>query len=137
MAFAKRQLAAHWSGKQSYLKDRIPANICSSVVYKFKCSSCQATYYGKTSCHFIVRCREHLGINKKGISIKGASLSIRDHLTVCPGWEKIDVRVFYFEPAKVIFQLHISYITRCKKPDVKISMRSGDAALQSCKFHKT
>ena len=36
--------------------------------------------YGKTSRHFIVRCREHLGINKKGISIKGASSSIRDHI---------------------------------------------------------
>lgn len=27
-------------------------------VYKFTCISCQATYYGKTSCHFTVRCRE-------------------------------------------------------------------------------
>ena len=61
-------------------KDRIPANICSSVVYKFTCSSCQATYRGKTSRHFIVRCRETFGINKKGISIKGASSSTRDHI---------------------------------------------------------
>ena len=52
----------------------------SSVVYKFTCSSCQAAYYGKTSRHFVVRCREHLGINKKGISIKSASSSIRDHI---------------------------------------------------------
>ena len=51
-------------------KDHIPTNIYSSVVYKFTCSSCQATYYGKTSRHFVVRCREHLRINKKGISIK-------------------------------------------------------------------
>ena len=35
----------------------------SSVVYKFSCSSCKATYYGKTSRHFIVRCREHIGVN--------------------------------------------------------------------------
>ena len=35
----------------------------------------------KTSRHFVVRCREHLGINKKGISIKGASSSIGgDHI---------------------------------------------------------
>ena len=61
-------------------KDHIPTNICSSVVYKFTCSSCQAAYYGKTSRHFVVRCREHLGINKKGISIKSASSSIRDHI---------------------------------------------------------
>ena len=61
-------------------KYRIPTNICSSVVYKFACSSCQTTYYGKTSRHFVIRYREHLGINKKGISIKGASSSIRDHI---------------------------------------------------------
>ena len=36
--------------------------------------------FTKTSRHFVVRCREHLGINKKGISIKGASSSIRDHI---------------------------------------------------------
>ena len=35
---------------------------------------------GVMFCHFVVRCREHLGINKKGISIKSASSSIRDHI---------------------------------------------------------
>jgi len=45
------------------------------------CNSCQATYYGKTSRHFIVRCREHLGINRKGNSVKGAVKSaITDHV---------------------------------------------------------
>ena len=44
------------------------------------CSSCQAIYYGKTSRYFIVRCREHLGINKKGKSVNGASSAIRDHI---------------------------------------------------------
>ena len=60
--------------------DRAPSHIRSSVVYKCSCSSCKATYYGKTSRHFIVRCREHLGVNKKGKSIKGAPSSIRDHI---------------------------------------------------------
>ena len=40
----------------------------------------KATYYGKTSRHFIVRCREHIGVNKNGKSIKGAPSSIRDHI---------------------------------------------------------
>ena len=61
-------------------KDRAPKHARSSIVYKFTCSSCKATYYGKTSRHFIVRCREHLGVNKKGKSIKGVSSSIRDHI---------------------------------------------------------
>ena len=36
-------------------------------------------YNGKTSCHFIVRCRELLGINKKSNSVNGASSAISDH----------------------------------------------------------
>ena len=60
--------------------DRVPSHVCSSVVYKFTCSSCQATYYGKTSRHFIVRCREHLGINKKGNSVKVTLSAFRDHI---------------------------------------------------------
>ena len=46
-------------------KDRAQSHGCSSVVCKFTCSSCKATYYGKTSCHSVVRCREHLGVNRK------------------------------------------------------------------------
>ena len=59
-------------------KDRIPSNLRSSVVYKFTCSSCKAAYYGKTSRHFIVHCREHLGINKKGKAIKSSMLVALD-----------------------------------------------------------
>ena len=62
------------------LKDRVPSHVCSSVGHKLTCSSCQATYYGRTSRHLIVRCRAHLGINKKGNSVKGASPAIRDHI---------------------------------------------------------
>ena len=61
-------------------KDRVPSYICSSVVYKFTCSSCHAIYYGETSRHFIVCCTEHLGINRKGNSIKGALSAIKDHI---------------------------------------------------------
>ena len=57
-------------------KDRVSSRVYSSVVYKVTCSSCQATCYGKTSRHFIVHCIEHLGINKKGNSVKGASSAI-------------------------------------------------------------
>ena len=62
------------------LNDCVPAQICCSVAYKVTCSSCQATYFSKTSRHFIVRCREYLGINEKGLNIKGACSSIRNHI---------------------------------------------------------
>ena len=38
------------------------------------------TYYGKTSRHFVVRCRGRLGVNKKGKSMKGVSSPTRDHI---------------------------------------------------------
>ena len=41
---------------------------------------CHALYYGKTSRNLITRCREHLGINKAGLKIKGSSSAIRDHI---------------------------------------------------------
>ena len=44
-------------------KDKIPSFLRSGIVYKFKCGSCNATYYGKTKPHFKVRMCEHLGIS--------------------------------------------------------------------------
>ena len=41
-------------------KDQIPIFLRSGIVYKFKCSGCNATYYGKTKRHFKVRMCEHL-----------------------------------------------------------------------------
>ena len=44
-------------------KDKIPSFLRSGIVYKFKCGSCNATYYGKTKPHFKVRMCEHLEIS--------------------------------------------------------------------------
>lgn len=44
-------------------KDQIPLNLRSFVIYKFKCSSCNATYIGKTFRHFKRRAGEHLGVS--------------------------------------------------------------------------
>ena len=62
-------------------KDRFANLMCSNVIYKYTCSGCDATYYGKTNRHLIVRCREHLGINKAGQKIKSNSSSIGDHIS--------------------------------------------------------
>ena len=35
----------------------------SLIYYKFRCSSYNATYYGKTKCHFKVRFSEHMGVS--------------------------------------------------------------------------
>ena len=56
--------------------------MCSSVIYKYTCSSCNATYYGKTTRNLKVRCMEHLGINRSGHKTNSSGQSsIGDHIT--------------------------------------------------------
>ena len=43
-------------------KDKVPVNILSNIVYKFKCEQCDATYYGETKRHLQTRIAEHKGI---------------------------------------------------------------------------
>ena len=62
-------------------KDRFANLMCSNAIYKHTCSGCDATYHGKTKIHLIVRCREHLGINKAGQKINSNSSSIGDHIS--------------------------------------------------------
>ena len=62
-------------------KDRFPSLVCSNVVCKFSCSGCNSAYYGKTTRNFLVRCNEHLGVNKSGYKLAAPSpSSIRDHV---------------------------------------------------------
>ena len=65
----------------SYLfqyKDSIPTLVCSNIVYKF---SCNATYYGNTNRNLLIRCNEHLGINRNGHEIVSSTRrSSRDHI---------------------------------------------------------
>ena len=42
------------------VKDPIPLDLCSRVVYKFSCAGCNACYIGETSGHISTHIREHL-----------------------------------------------------------------------------
>ena len=66
-------------------KDKIPSFLRSGIVYKFQCGSCNATYYGKTKCHFKVRMCEHLKISAlTGERVKGDyDSAIKEHLLFC------------------------------------------------------
>ena len=44
-------------------KNTLNKKIRSHLVYRYSCSSCNATYYGKTSRHFFARAAEHMGIS--------------------------------------------------------------------------
>ena len=66
-------------------KDKISKEMRSLLCYKFQCSSCNATYYGKTKRHFKVRVSEHMGISartdKNIMSTKNSA--VRDQILVC------------------------------------------------------
>ena len=44
-------------------KDSFQKKICSDIVYRYMCSNCKVTYYGKTYHHFFTRAAEHMGIS--------------------------------------------------------------------------
>ena len=64
-------------------KDSIPKELRFHLAYKFFCSNCTITYYGKTERHLDVRSREHLSVfaltgacensNKKNRQSKGTA----------------------------------------------------------------
>ena len=63
------------------IKDLLPSLVCSNVIYKYSCSGCSATYYGKTSRNLKIRCCEHLGTNKSGGKRAcPSSSSVGDHV---------------------------------------------------------
>ena len=68
-----------------HFKDFVPETLPSSLIYKFLCGSCTASYIGKTSRHFKVTVSEHQGVSPRiGKPVKGTlSTSVRDHMLVC------------------------------------------------------
>ena len=46
-------------------KDKISKEMRSLLCYKFQCSSCNATYYGKTKRLFKVRVSKHMGVSAR------------------------------------------------------------------------
>ena len=77
-------------------KDRVPETLQSNFVYKFKCGSCTASYYGKTYRHMKVRVSEHQGVSPRtGKRVKGTlSTSVRDHMLDCDhrvAWEDFSI----------------------------------------------
>ena len=59
--------------------------ICSDIIYRYMCSNCKVTYYGKTYHHFFTRAAEHMGIsNLTGKRLKCVKQSaVSDHLLEC------------------------------------------------------
>ena len=49
--------------KLFWFKDPLEKKIRSGIIYRYTCSNCKITYYGKTFHHFYTRAAEHMGIS--------------------------------------------------------------------------
>ena len=68
-----------------HFKDVLLKKLCCGIVYRFKCNSCNATYYGKTKRHFYIRAAGHMRIshlaNKSLKNVKQSAIS--DYEVTC------------------------------------------------------
>ena len=68
-----------------WTKGPLQKKIRSDIVYRYMCSNCRVTYYGKTYRHFFTRAAEHIGISnlteKHLKCVKQSAIS--DHLLEC------------------------------------------------------
>ena len=66
-------------------KDSLGKKIRSDLLYRYTCSNCNVTYYGKTYRHFFTRAAEHMGISnlteKRVKNMKESAVS--DHRLQC------------------------------------------------------
>ena len=56
-------------------KSVTPFDLCSNLVYRFKCNGCNATYIGETARHLCTRVQEHCRLSGKS--------NIADHNKIC------------------------------------------------------
>ena len=96
-------------------KDRIPSLVASSVIYKYSCGQCPATYIGETQMQLKVRISQHKGISYRTDVPYSAptNSSIRDHA---------------LNSDHPILNSNFKIIDRCSKFDIKI--------LESVNIHK-
>ena len=58
-------------GSRFQVKDKMPEDCMSCIIYQYKCDSCNAIYIGKTEQNFKCRVSQHLGVSFR----TGATLS--------------------------------------------------------------
>ena len=64
-----------------YIKDVIPKELQSHLLYKFSCGNCNVTYYAKTERHLNLRSSDHIGTSHlTGKSVECKPSAVSDHL---------------------------------------------------------
>ena len=67
----------YWLLLWNEVKDSVPRELRSRVIYKFTCACCNACYIGETGRHFSTRVREHLSSDKSSHIFKHLQSSER------------------------------------------------------------
>ena len=110
-------------------KDKLPKIFLSGLIYKYKCGGCNATYYGKTKCHFKFRICENLGISHltgKKEKIENKLTVIQEHLLCCkysPSFEDFSILTRQGNDFKL--KIMESLLIACDKP----ALNKADSSL--------
>ena len=106
----------------------------SLLCYKFQCSSCNATYYGKTKRHFKLRVSENMEISARtDKNIKSTENStVRDHIVVCNNIVSFeDFSVLANETNDFRIKLQESLLIHRDGPQLNITSESAPLTLFS------
>ena len=109
------------------LKIHLGEKICSGIIYRYKCSNCKVTYYGKTFRYFYTRIAEHMGIsNLTGKRLKNVKQSaISDHLLQCNYVISFDdFSILAMDCNKFRFLLRVSLLIKHDKPILSSTIKS-------------
>ena len=108
-------------------KDSLVKKIISGIVYRYTCSNCKVTYYGKTFRYFFTRAFEHIGTsNLAGKRIKNAKeLAISEHLLQCDSpIISYDFDILASDSNKFKLLIKESLLIKCGKSILNIAAKS-------------
>ena len=108
-------------------KDSLEKKIRSGIIYRYTCSNCKVTYYGKTFRYFYTRAAEHMRIsNLTGKRLKNVMQSaISDHLLQCNCTINFyDFDILAAESNKFKLLLRESLLIKCDKPILNRTIKS-------------
>ena len=108
-------------------KDSFEKKIRSGIIYRYTCSNCKVTYYGKTFHHFYTRGAKHMVIsNLTGKCLKNVMQSaIFDHLLQCNCTRNFDnFDILAAESNKFKLLLRESLLIKCDKPSLNRTIKS-------------
>ena len=108
-------------------KEKLPSDLCSSLVYLFQCDACSATYVGQTKKSLRTRAYEHLGRSSRtgDLLARPPQSAIRQHLEVCGSGRSVDnFKVLNSFSNPVLLKIAESIEIYTRKPELNIEESS-------------